>query len=107
MSDNDKLNEEFTKLANSDPVSKLLVNNILKKHGVTKDKMNKVSDEDREMILNLIKDVQEKAKAFANSDKKTKTITANNQQRTQKQNTRREQLLEQLKQRQQNNKNQK
>ncbi|MCY8787750.1 spore coat protein [Bacillus inaquosorum] len=105
MSDNDKVNEQLKNFANSDPMSKLLVSNILKKHGVTKDKMNKISDDEKEMILNLIKDVQEKAKAFANSEKKTKTITENNHQRTQKQNTRREQLLEQLRQRQQNKKN--
>lgn len=101
MSDNDKVNEQLEKLANSDPMSKLLVNNIFKKHGVTKDKMNKISDEEKETILNLINDVQEKAQAFANSKKKTNTITENNHQRTQKQNTRREQLLEQLKKKRQ------
>ncbi|RXF79827.1 spore coat protein [Bacillus subtilis] len=101
MSDNDKLNEELKNLVKSDPMSKILVSNILKKHGVTKDKMKKISDDEKETILNLIKDIQEKTQAFVNSEKKTKTITENNHQRTQKQNSRREQLLEQLKQRRQ------
>ncbi|WP_277714564.1 spore coat protein [Bacillus atrophaeus] len=104
MSDNDKVNEELKSLVKSDPMSKLLVSNIFKKHGVTKDKMNEISDDEKENILNLIKDIQEKAKAFANSEKKTNTVTENNHQRTQKQNTRREQLLDQLKKRRQSKK---
>ncbi|MDF4198371.1 spore coat protein [Bacillus subtilis] len=104
MSDNDKLNEELD-IPKVDPMSKLLVSNIFKKHGVTQDKMKKLSDEEKELFIGLIKEVQEKSQAIVDSQNqsKNKTITEKNITRTQKQNTRREQLLEQLRQRRQNN----
>ncbi|CAN2252958.1 MULTISPECIES: hypothetical protein [Bacillus] len=108
MSDNEKLKEELSKLPAVDPMTKMLVDNVLKKHGVTKDKMKKLSDEEKETFLKMLNDVKEKAQALVDNQNKNnnKTITEKNIQRTEKQNTRREQLLQQLKQKRQNKKEQ-
>ncbi|ARB36568.1 spore coat protein [Bacillus subtilis] len=106
MSDNEKLKEELSKLPAMDPMTKLLVDNVLKKHGVTKDKMKKLSDEEKEMFLKMLNDVKEKAQALADNQNKNRTITEKTNLRTEKQNTRREQLIQQLKQKRQNKKDQ-
>ncbi|MBL3648878.1 spore coat protein [Bacillus vallismortis] len=106
MSDNEKLKEELSKLPAMDPMTKMLVDNVLKKHGVTKDKMKKLSDEEKEMFLKMLNDVKEKAQALADNQNKNKTVTEKTNQRTEKQNTRREQLIQQLKQKRQNKKEQ-
>ncbi|MCY8453849.1 spore coat protein [Bacillus spizizenii] len=108
MSENEKLKEELSKLPAMDPMTKMLVDNVLKKHGVTKDKMKKLSDEEKETFLKMLNDIKEKAQALVDNQNKNnnKTITEKTIQRTEKQNTRREQLLQQLKQKRQNKKDQ-
>lgn len=106
MSDNEKLREELSKLPAMDPMTKMLVDNVLKKHGVTKDKMKKLSDEEKEMFLKMLNDVKEKAQALADNQSKNRTVTEKTNLRTEKQNTRREQLIQQLKQKRQNKKEQ-
>ncbi|MGV4320818.1 spore coat protein [Bacillus mojavensis] len=106
MSDNEKLKEELSKLPAMDPMTKMLVDNVLKKHGVTKDKMKKLSDEEKEMFLKMLNDVKEKAQALADNQNKNRTVTEKTNLRTEKQNTRREQLIQQLKQKRQNKKEQ-
>ncbi|MBL6009033.1 MULTISPECIES: spore coat protein [Bacillus] len=106
MSENEKLKEELSKLPAMDPMTKMLVDNVLKKHGVTKDKMKKLSDEEKEMFLKMLNDVKEKAQALADNQNKNRTVTEKTNLRTEKQNTRREQLIQQLKQKRQNKKEQ-
>ncbi|MCO8147551.1 spore coat protein [Bacillus subtilis] len=106
MSENEKLKEELSKLPAVDPMTKMLVDNILKKHSVTKDKIKKLSDEDKEMFLKMLNDVKEKAEALADNQNKNRTITEKTNLRTEKQNTRREQLIQQLRQKRQNKKEQ-
>ena len=70
------------------------------KHGVTKDKMREIPDEEKEMLIALVKDMQAKQKLFLKARNRKRAGKAQEQQTNPQ--TRREQLIEQLRQRRQN-----
>ena len=99
MADNEKL-KRTRKSTRSGSAFKGACQQCLQKHGVTKDKMREIPDEEKEMLIALVKDMQAKQKLFLKAKNRKRAGKAQDQQTNPQ--TRREQLIEQLRQRRQN-----
>jgi hypothetical protein len=75
MSDNQNQNNDEKKpLEQSDNIhqkaTEMMLKGIFLKHGITKDKLNPLSDEQKEQLLSLAEEFKEQAEAFLKTEKK-------------------------------------
>ncbi|MGE6631016.1 spore coat protein [Bacillus sp. NPDC077027] len=74
MTEENERNPKFKIDTNVDPLTNLLVNDIMTKYNVTDDKKRKLTEEQKEMILKLVEDVQKKANDFVEEQKEKKRL---------------------------------
>ncbi|MBU8609254.1 spore coat protein [Bacillus pumilus] len=64
--------KEFQINTDVDPLTSLLVNDILNKNNITDDQKANISDDQRRMILKLVEDLQKKADDFVQQQQEKK-----------------------------------
>ncbi|CUB22946.1 Spore coat protein W [Bacillus safensis] len=64
--------KEFQINTDIDPLTSLLVSDVLNKNNITDDQKAKISDDQRKMILKLVEDLQKKANDFVEQQQEKK-----------------------------------
>gem|GEM_PF-1564165 len=64
--------KEFQINTDIDPLTSLLVSDVLNKNNITDDQKAKISDDQRRMILKLVEDLQKKANDFVEQQQEKK-----------------------------------
>ncbi|MFN2747158.1 MULTISPECIES: hypothetical protein [Bacillus] len=98
MSDREKLKADVSPLTNT------LVQNILRKHGVSKDNVRKLSEGEKETILNILDDLKAQSEALIQKQKEKQKSQAEASSQSEEKPRRRRRsnkLREKLKQRRQ------
>lgn len=65
-------NQDFNINTNIDPLTSLLVNDVLNKHNITEENRRPLNDEQKRNILKLVEDLQKKANDFVESQNEKK-----------------------------------
>ncbi|MEI4789518.1 spore coat protein [Bacillus sp. FJAT-53060] len=73
MSEENK-KEDFDIDTNVDPLTSLLVSDVLNKYNITAENRRPLNDEQKRSILKLVEDLQNKANAFVESQKEKKRL---------------------------------
>ncbi|MFJ5963754.1 spore coat protein [Bacillus sp. NPDC093026] len=66
--------KEFNINTDVDPLTSLLVSDILKKNNVTDDQKANITEDQRKMILKLVQDLQKKANDFVEQQQEKKRL---------------------------------